>query len=147
MLKSYLSLEHLRYTNRLNYEFLVDGNLNPSEIFIPPMMIQPFVENAILHGIKNKIEGGTVKIEFIQADSDLVKCVVQDNGVGREKAMEIESKSMFPRVSYSTQITQERIEFLKTLKGGDLSVIDLHNDKGEAIGTRVEILIRLQDKR
>ena len=143
MLKLYLSLETLRMNGKLDYQFLVDDNLNLDEVQIPPMLLQPFIENAIWHGIKYKNSPGMILINFIKVGENQLLCMVEDDGVGRKKAEEIKSQSMFPKTSYSTQIIQERVKSLKSVKGADLRIIDLKNEKGEASGTRVEILLSI----
>lgn len=143
MLGMYLSLEKLRMSQRLNYHIYLDEGVDPWHVSIPPMILQPFVENAIWHGLKNKKGEGTLSISFQKESGDVLLCVVEDNGVGRQKAQELKNMSAFQQISYSTRIIEERIDVLKQQIGGNLSIIDLKDPQGNPTGTRVEVRIHL----
>ncbi len=106
------------------------------------MLIQPYVENAICHGLVNKEDSGELKIA-LSLEYDYISCVIQDNGIGREAATEIRKSKEFNHNSLGTRITESRLNLVNALYGTSLKVIysDLKNDAGEAIGTRVEIHI------
>ncbi|MEL6846334.1 MAG: histidine kinase, partial [Bacteroidota bacterium] len=139
MLTYYLQLEDLRLRSKLNYQIQVDQSLDPLETYIPPMMIQPFVENAIWHGIKPKESEGQINIQFLADDKDAIICIIEDDGIGREESRLLQSKSLNPQISYSTQIIEERINVLEQQLGAGLRIIDLTDENGYARGTRIEL--------
>jgi sensor histidine kinase YesM len=116
----------------------VDKDIDEEQLFIPPMLAQPFIENAIEHGIKHKGSKGNIHVRFKLNEQTLVY-EVEDDGIGREKAQEILLKQNKDHKSLATSITQERIKVLnKKLKHKiTLEILDLHDEKGKAAGTRV----------
>ena len=114
---------------------------------MPTLLIQPFVENAIWHGIMLKPQqDGWVKI-CIYSKGDSILCRIEDNGVGREKAQAIRKKQDIERKSLGFKITAQRIELLNALYKNEFSInyFDLTNNEKEATGTIVEIQIPLTD--
>jgi len=112
MLDNYLTLQNLRQKQPFTYEIEVDEQIETEEIAIPPMFAQPFVENAIEHGIHHLSEQGKIHIHFGLQDHQII-LTIQDNGVGIQKAMEIEKDIHFKHQSLATQITKERILIFK----------------------------------
>jgi len=125
----------------------MDDNIDPENTLVPPMLAQPFIENAIEHGIKQKDSKGNIQVRFKLYEQALIY-EVEDNGIGREKAQEILKKQNKDHKSLATTITQERIKVLnKKLKHKiKLEIIDLKNDQGEATGTRVIFEIPLKSQ-
>jgi sensor histidine kinase YesM len=132
MIKQYLSLEKLRFD--FEYTVSVDSELDVHNTMVPSMLLQPFVENAIIHGLQNKPNDRKLKIELAKEVSGL-KIRIEDNGIGREAAKEI-SKA---KNGKGSKLIQERLEILqeKNKEKYELKVIDLKDHSG----TRVEILI------
>lgn len=143
-LELYLKLEKLRFKGKLEYQLEVDPESDPEGDLIPPMLIQPFVENAIVHGIQHKQGQGRVKVKLIREPFHL-KCIVEDNGIGRAAARVINEKMMGRAASRGISITQERLDLMNlTLrKGWSLKVEDLKNTQNQPDGTRVELIIPL----
>ena len=112
-LDNYLALQQLRHNHAFDYEISVSPDIQKWETLIPPIMAQPFVENAIEHGQIHLMEDGKIKVHFEKTDNQLT-VTVEDNGVGRTKS-KIQSKTKKHR-SLATTITQERIQLLKKLK-------------------------------
>lgn len=145
LLQTYLEMENMRMEGKLNFkiEALEDQN-----ILIPSMIIQPFVENAIKHGLLHKKQGEK-KLEVIfKLKEELLSCTIEDNGVGREKAMEIKKQKSSYEVSFSTGATQKRLNLLQQLeeqKDLGLFYTDLKDAEGKAIGTRVELIIPIDE--
>lgn len=139
----FLSLEKLRLTDDLEYSISVDNQLDSSIIMVPPMLLQPFVENAIWHGIKNKPEPrkGELKIKINKLSEHVLECIIEDNGVGRKKAMTIQKDSVMDQKSWGVTLTKERISYLEKGNKASLEWVDLYDNKGEARGTRVNILL------
>jgi tetratricopeptide (TPR) repeat protein len=138
MIKDYLDLQKLLYENKFEYTVDVDEKLNPEEVTIPPMLIQPFIENAIKHGIGNKDEKGHIFVRFRRDDKKVI-CEVEDNGVGREKAWESEYTTKKDHKSLAIEIIKDRIQSLnkKLRQKINLTIIDLKTDTNEPLGTRV----------
>ena len=141
-LSYYLSLEQLRMPKKLQYTLSVNPALDVKQILIPPMVIQPFIENAIIHGIQNKQTKGNINI-LLEKELEQIKCIIQDDGVGRVKAKAIKARSIIERPSWGIQITQERIDAIKKIQGSSIEIIDLKNPDGEAIGTKVIVTLPL----
>lgn len=137
MLRIYLELQALRFNNKFGYSIQVDDDLDATLIKIPPMMAQPFIENAIEHGFRNKTAGGYIKINFSRQNSHLSFCV-EDNGIGREKARELETDRKHKAMA--TSITKERLNLLsKRFKQPfELELTDLINDLNLPAGTKVK---------
>ena len=141
-LELYVELENLRFDNRIYYSLNIEEDIDQEMVEIPPMLIQPYVENAIWHGLMNREEmGGRVDIN-IREKENMLTCSIQDNGVGRKKAMELSGKNGTHQSS-GMQITKERLMILNATKHSRMSVriTDLANARGEAQGTKVEIFI------
>lgn len=141
MLDLYIKLEQLRFSHKFSYEIIIDEKLDLDFLEIPSMVIQPYVENAIIHGLAAKKENGHLTIQFI-CKEDKVFCMVEDNGIGREQAMKARMRSGIVHNSVAMEITKDRIDLYKKELGEDLSVkiIDLKNESNTPVGTRVEIV-------
>lgn len=138
VLMVYLELEQLRFDHE--FEFDIDFNIE-EDVEIPPMIIQPFVENAIKHGLLHKEGSKKLNLRFGLAEH-LLYCEIEDNGVGREKSKEINERKKRNYESFSTNSIQDRFEILKNIHGGDLGVVyeDKYQD-GKAVGTIVKLQI------
>ncbi|HET8963684.1 MAG TPA: histidine kinase, partial [Chitinophagales bacterium] len=139
-LELYLDLEAMRFEERFEYQIIVDQSIDILETEIPSMLIQPYVENSIKHGILNLNKPGILKIT-IEKQDHLLKCVIEDNGIGRSSSVFINKGSTHK--SFGTLITQERLATINALNNSMLSenVIDIEDDNGNALGTKVEIYI------
>ena len=136
----YLELEQLRLNNKFSYEILVDETIDTQYEQIPSMLIQPYVENAIWHGISHKEGNGIIRIQFLPENEHLLKCVVEDNGIGRENAIKLKQNTTSP--SFGMNITKERVELLNSLNGNQLSVkINDLKINNQPTGTRVELYV------
>ena len=143
----YLRLEKARFGDRLVYEICVADNIDQENTLVPSMLIQPYIENAIIHGIGPLDKGGKVSIRITEA-SEALLCVVTDNGVGRQKSMELKAKSIVPKTSYGMSITDARLGILNQKLDVPVSVkiTDLVNELNEPSGTRVEIYIPVNER-
>ncbi|MCK5765499.1 MAG: histidine kinase [Bacteroidales bacterium] len=141
-LKHYIDIERLRFDNKFDYELEIDNNIDQEFMEIPPMIIQPFVENAIIHGLVHSPDQGHIKIS-LQLQKNFIFCTIEDNGIGRKKAQEIRDASGIIRRSRGMLITRERLEILNKQNKEKFSVqvTDLYNDSNMPGGTRVEINI------
>ncbi|HET6724000.1 MAG TPA: histidine kinase [Chitinophagaceae bacterium] len=144
-LELYMQMESLRFKNKFSYSIAVDENVETSSIVIPPMLIQPYVENAIWHGLMHKTNGteGLVKINISKNADDLL-CVIEDNGIGRKKAAELKGqKQNNHKRSMGMQITKDRIEIINKLynMNASINIYDMEDMQGNAKGTKVELII------
>jgi ligand-binding sensor domain-containing protein len=138
-LRLYLVMEGLRFEDKFSYTIEVEEGISPSKILIPSMIIQPYVENAIGHGLLHKEHGtGIVNIKFLTGDGNL-KCIIEDNGIGRERSSQIKQRSIISRKSLGLQITSERLQLLQGSSAADIQ--DLKNELGEPTGTRIVIML------
>jgi streptogramin lyase len=139
----YLQMESLRFGDKFAYTIHVDEELKEENIDIPPMLIQPYVENSLWHGIMHKSEGGIVNISIKRLNGQL-HCVIDDNGIGRKKSMEINSKRKLKRrKSMGMDITNDRMHIINEIYQTNtrVEVIDKVDKNGDASGTRVELFI------
>ena len=144
-LKLYLDLEMIRFQDRFNYEIVIDPELETLTTMIPPMIIQPFVENAILHGVLPKTtDDGFISIH-LESREQSIFCSVRDNGIGRKKANELHQFSEDEHQSHGLSITRERLQLHNKVQKHQHPIEfvfhDLFDARGMAIGTRVEIII------
>lgn len=141
LLQLYLELEQLRFGSKLSYSIAVDNSLQAGEVEIPSMIIQPFVENAMLHGIMHRDDGGLITVQFKDHGSWL-EVIIEDNGVGRAKAAEYSSSREEPHQSIGIHVATKRLEALKTAAEtpAGITIIDL-DINGQATGTRVLVAI------
>jgi ligand-binding sensor domain-containing protein len=144
-LENYLLIEKFCNGDRFDYKISVDENIEKDYVKIPPMLLQPFVENAIKHGLKY-VDGkrGMIEVSFRETNN-VLECSVTDNGIGREKAGEMvrASKETYHK-STALAVTQERLHiFREEADVRSLEIVDLHDTQGQAAGTRVIVRIPL----
>jgi len=143
-LRLYLDLEALRCNGIFEYQFNVDPEINDEEVLIPPMILQPYVENAIWHGLVHKQpdEKGLLDIEIVLKKRSLV-CTITDNGIGRKKAMEIKDRKGRTHNSVGMKVTEGRIDLIRKInnKEAKVTVTDLEDESGQATGTKVTIVL------
>ena len=148
ILKLYVELESVRFKEAFSYEIDCDEDIDTDEVKIPTLLIQPFVENAIWHGLMHKEGHRKLKISF-KDKGEFVECIVEDNGIGRAKAreMKITSGQDKKHTSKGIAVSLERLHALEKngSKSGSMQIIDLMDAKGHALGTRVEIHLPIQN--
>jgi LytS/YehU family sensor histidine kinase len=134
----------VRFDHQFKYKITVDEDLDADMIKVPPLLIQPYAENAIWHGLMHKQEKGHLEIEFSQGDG-LLLCKITDDGIGRKKAAELKSKSASMHKSMGMQITANRIAMLQQKKQLEnyITINDLTLPDGSAGGTEVVLKIPL----
>ncbi len=143
-LNLYLELESIRFKDKFEYTITVDDEIDPLMHKVPTMLIQPYVENSICHGLMPKEGKGFVSID-LKLKEDHILCVIEDNGIGREAAKERNLKRENNHNSLGTQITKSRLDLVNELYGTSLQTIytDIKDENGDPDGTRVEIHIPL----
>jgi LytS/YehU family sensor histidine kinase len=140
LIELYLSLEKLRFKE--NLEFKIDSS-EIEDILVPPMLIQPFIENALLHGLLHK--EGLKKIHIKFTLTDVLICEIVDNGIGRVKSKEIKERQRLEHESFSTNAIKNRFDILERHFGGSLGFVyeDLY-ENGHASGTKVILKIPIK---
>ena len=146
MLSLYLEMERLRFKNSFDYGITFLNAIDSDNIFIPPLLLQPFCENAIWHGLMHKEGESQLYIELSMQDN-ILNCIITDNGVGREKAEEMNSKTAEKEKSMGLKITTERLGLLNREKGlhNFYEIEDLKDELGNAAGTRVILKISFKE--
>lgn len=148
-LENYLLIsQKLRFGDQMTYEITVDEEIEEDIMGVPTMIVQPYVENSIEHGLRQK-KSGLIKVGFKLHDENTILCIVEDNGIGREavKKLQLQDQYHINHKSKGTSITEERLEILNKSKnkGVFVKTLDLRDvTTGEAIGTRVEVLIPVE---
>jgi anti-sigma regulatory factor (Ser/Thr protein kinase) len=141
--KLYLQLEAMRFGTKFSYSVNVDENIDLKSIQVPALIIQPFIENAIWHGIVPRNSGGHVSLNVVKKDV-IIEVIIDDNGIGREASQQNKSASGLTHKSKGVNLTQSRLELNNLLqqRQAKLEVIDKKDENGMAIGTTVIIKIR-----
>ena len=141
-LQLYLELEAVRFDYHFDYKISVPNDMDIEVLKVPPLIIQPYVENAIWHGLMQKEEKGHLEIKLFQEEDSLC-CRITDDGIGRKKAAELKSKTASSHKSMGMQITASRIEMLQQKKQMDtyIKITDLVLADGSAGGTEVMLKI------
>lgn len=140
-LKRYLELEMMRFGHSFNYSIEVDKEINQEMTFIPTMILQPYIENSIRHGIRLKENGiGHIKVKFEKSGDGFV-CIIEDNGIGRKKASEFKSHMHVEYQSKGMSLTAERINILNRQLTDPITIniVDLNDNHNQPTGTRIEI--------
>ena len=140
MLNMYIRLESLGFDSTFSYEVKVDDSLDTEDILIPPLMVQPLIENAIWHGLLHKEGEKYFSVSFINDKDDNLVCVVEDNGVGRKEATAIKESSLnnFAYNGKATTLIRERLLLLKQKTGKEASMV---TEDIEPSGTRIKLII------
>jgi PAS domain S-box-containing protein len=141
-LNIYLELEEDRHRGKFMHSIYVHKNVDPTEVMIPPMLLQPYIENTVIHGVGYLPSDGKIFIKFIKVDN-MVHCTIRDNGVGRQKANEFKKmRSGETHNSFSTKINNSRLTILNTLGDDKYSgtIEDLILEDGQPSGTKVEVV-------
>jgi hypothetical protein len=143
-LRLYIEFEQMRFNRKFEYSIEVSNDVNTESIYLQPLTIQPFVENAIWHGLMPLESEGKLKIG-IWLDGKNLHITVKDNGIGREKAAKMKKSRPTIIKSYGLDITKERMKLNETLreKRSDFTIEDLYDPSGQPCGTMVRIIIEL----
>ena len=149
ILKMYVELESVRFKESFTYVISCDEDIETEEIKIPTLLIQPFVENAIWHGLMHKEGDRKLSVSF-KEKADFLQCIIEDNGVGRKKAMEMKISTGQDKkhTGKGISVSEERLKTLKTADGkhGNIEIIDMVDTTGEPMGTQVIINFPIQNK-
>ena len=139
-LELYMQLESIRLTHPFTYKFHIDESVNVENDFIPPLILQPFVENAIWHGLQYKPKPGHIDIYISKKDNALY-ATVEDNGIGRNLSKQVAQPILHKKESLGMKLTEERLKILNELKKikAQFQIVDLFTKENKPAGTRVEL--------
>ena len=143
-LRLYTELEQLRFNNKFYFDYKIDKNILEGDYKVPPLLIQPYVENAILHGLA-PASGNELKLEVQTAiDDDYIIYRVHDNGIGRKQSAAYKQQNKPVHISMGMQITEERISIFNKQKNsnGEVTITDLYDENGKPTGTNVYVKIK-----
>lgn len=143
-MKEYLDLEYMRFHDKFTYKMEIDNSLDADSLFIPNMLIQPQLENAIWHGLRYKDSTGLLTLN-VKPDGNHLKVVIEDNGIGLTKSKELKTKHQKEHRSRGLNNTQERINLLNSLYHTDIS-ISITEKEGKESGVIVRLLFPLMNK-
>ncbi|TVZ56777.1 tetratricopeptide repeat protein [Lutibacter sp. Hel_I_33_5] len=141
LLELYVKLEHNRFKDKFEYSISVNEDIDLDQFSIPPMLLQPYIENAIWHGLRYKEEKGNLEISINQQDEELLSIEVIDNGIGRKKSQELKTKNQLKQKSKGMSTIKNRINILNDMYKDRVTVtISDVFDNGE--GTKVALLLK-----
>lgn len=142
-LEQYLRLEQFCQQNKFDFSIQLPENVDAAEVELPPMLLQPFVENAVVHGVSHLKYAGKIEVAFqLDTAKELLECRILDNGIGREKAALLRQERTPGHASVAVEVTRERLEALKNGQTYEvLDYSDLTDSEGKIVGTQV--IVRL----
>ncbi|MNK00971.1 Sensor histidine kinase YpdA [compost metagenome] len=143
-LQNYLELEQLRFNKMFDFSITKDPNIE-DDMAMPPLLLQPFVENAILHGLVPKKKKGNINIDFSIVNDKLI-CTVTDDGIGFTKSKQLKENSVTVHKSMALEITRKRLEVIQavTSKASHVEIMELSNANGEPTGTKIILNLPIQ---
>ena len=146
-LNLYIQMEASRVDHKIDMVISVSEDINTDETHIPPMLLQPVIENSFVHGLLGKKPEGKIKVDFSKANNTII-CAVSDNGIGRKKAQANKEKRTFKDKSYGLEITKERLNLMGISYSNNigLTIKDLTDSLGDSTGTVVIISIPIKNR-
>ena len=141
LLGLYVKLEHSRFPEKFDYEIKVEDHLDVGAFQIPPMLLQPYIENAIWHGLRYKEDKGYLLIDLVQKSKDVLGITISDNGIGRKRSAKLKTMNQKKQKSKGMGNIKKRISILNNMYKDKVDVVikDLHDD-----GTGTKVLFLLQ---
>ncbi len=138
----YMLIEGMRFNEQFSYKIMINSSINTSTISIPSLLLQPYVENAIWHGLLHKEGEKRITISIEKMNDNLISIEINDNGIGRKRVQEIENKSHKGK-SYGMQIGEDRLKLIKQSTGqmAQVEVVDSYDENHIGNGTTIKIII------
>ncbi|MFD2604441.1 tetratricopeptide repeat protein [Euzebyella marina] len=135
----YMNIENIRFSNEIDFQIRVDENIDTHTVRIPSLILQPFLENALWHGLSSKLGEKKIDLHITKNVKDFIDISITDNGIGRQAAEKIKENKVLKRKSVGIEITKERLanfskDYLNTF---EVEMVDLYDDEGNSMGTRV----------
>jgi len=142
----YMNIENIRFSNEINYITKISPEINLQTIKVPSLILQPFLENALWHGLSSKKENKTINLDITNENGNFIKISITDNGIGRIEAQKIKNSKSLNRKSLGLAITSERLaNFYKDYKSEySVEIKDLYDENNNATGTKVIITIPIE---
>jgi sensor histidine kinase YesM len=139
-------MEQLRFKNTFDYSIIYNNDIEPSNILLPPLLLQPFCENAIWHGLMHKEGHGQLSVAFSMRNN-ILNCIITDNGIGRARAAEIKSKSAEKIKSLGIKLTADRLALFNEDRSVQhfYRIEDITDELGNTTGTQVTVEIRYKE--
>ncbi|WP_431165942.1 tetratricopeptide repeat-containing sensor histidine kinase [Tenacibaculum halocynthiae] len=141
LLQLYVKLEHNRFQDKFEYTISVDEKISLDKYSIPPMLLQPYIENAIWHGLRYKKEKGNLIISMNQKTENTIMINIEDDGVGRQKSMEMKTKNQLKQKSKGMSTIKNRIGILNDMYQDKISV-NVTDNFADGRGTKVELILK-----
>lgn len=141
-LKLYIDLELVRLEHFFKYQIIVDDAIDTDQFLVPPLVIQPFVENAIWHGLKDRNTNAKITIKFNKIDENYIEIIVEDNGIGREKSAQLKTNKTSHK-SFGVEITIDRLKMINP--ENSVQIIDLYDSNNNASGTKVVLTLKVNN--
>jgi sensor histidine kinase YesM len=143
-LQNYLELEQLRFNNKFTFSIFKSDAIE-DDMAIPPLLLQPFVENAIIHGVIPKKEIGSIAVRFV-LEKDSLLCTVEDNGIGFNESKSQKQHSVIAHKSMALDITKKRLEMIEstTKQKTEFIIEEVKSNNGETQGTKVTLHLPVQ---
>lgn len=135
-LEKYISLENLRFDQEIQYSLKIDKHLKPQQVLIPTLLVQPFVENAILHGLFHKEGEKKLEVHFNKKNKEVIECIVKDNGIGRQQSNKInQQRRYYDGASKGVGVTRNRLDLLNRTSDKQISleIVDHINPSGTSV--------------
>jgi len=138
-LSTYLELEKDRLENVFIYKITVEENIYPQNYLIPPMILQPYVENSVRHGVRYRKDKEGVILINVSRHKNYLTFVIEDNGIGRKKSQQLKGNTSIEYQSKGMSLTGDRIKMLNEKSGSKIEVLidDMENTEGQPLGTKV----------
>jgi len=140
-LRLYIELEVVRSNYQFNYTFDIDRELQEQNYKIPPLLLQPYIENAIIHGLRNKDAGDGILSVRIRKAGDAIMITIEDNGIGRKKAMQLNKDNLKAHQPLGMKVTEKRLELIKISSRMDVSIEVIDSNALDETGTKVTIIL------
>ena len=143
-LELYMQLESIRLPHPFTYRFHIDKSVDEENDTIPPLILQPFVENAIWHGLQYKPDPGHINI-YVSKNDNALCATVEDNGVGRDMSRQVAQPMLLKKESLGMKLTEERLKVLNEVKktNAKFIVTDIKSNENKPAGTKVELSLPL----
>ena len=139
ILKIYVELEHFRFKDQFEFDIKIDNSIDEEDFTLPPMLIQPYIENAVWHGLRYKEDAGELLLELSQKNQEL-HVTISDNGIGRKKSAELKTANQKKNKSTALRNIKERVRIVEELHGLKISV-DVQDLNADGSGTIVKLII------
>jgi two-component system, LytTR family, sensor kinase len=142
ILKLYIELEQMRFDNKFKVEYVIDNQVDLTFIKIPALLLQPYIENAIWHGLMHKEGEGKLSIEISKQSNDII-CLIDDNGIGREKSIQYKNNLTTKHKSLGLQINQDRVHVLNELNNYNISIEIIDKKSNDFLPTGTSVYIKI----